>query len=49
MPLGHRLRIISERVKAVCDFIKQVSFYLLEAGAFLVLVYLVGKAAWAGL
>jgi hypothetical protein len=44
-----RLDIIADRIKAACDFIKQVSFYLLEAGAFLLIVYLVGKAAWGSL
>ena len=49
MPLRQRLEIIADWVKAVCDFIKQVSFYLLEAGAWLMLLYIVGRAAWAGL
>ncbi len=49
MPLSHRLKVIADCVKTVCDFIKQVSFYLLEAGAFLLILYLVGRAAWAGL
>jgi len=49
MPLRQRLEIIADRVKAVCDFIKQVSFYLLEAGAFLLLLYIVGRAAWTSL
>jgi hypothetical protein len=49
MPIRQRLEIIADWIKAVCDFTKQVSFCLLEAGAFLLLVYLVGKAAWASL
>jgi hypothetical protein len=49
MPIRQRLDIIADWVKAVCDFTKTVSFYLLEAGAFLLILYLVGKAAWAGL
>jgi hypothetical protein len=49
MPFRQRLEIIAERIKAVCDFIKQVSFYLLEAGAFLLILYLVGRAAWTSL
>jgi hypothetical protein len=49
MPLRQRLELIADWIKAVCDFIKQVSFYLLEAGAFLLILYLVGKAAWTSL
>ena len=49
MPFRQRLEIIADWVKAVCDFIKQVSFYLLEARAFLLILYLVGRAAWTGL
>jgi len=49
MPFRQRLELIADRIKAICDFIKIVSFYLLEAGAFLLILYLVGRAAWTGL
>jgi hypothetical protein len=49
MSFRQRLDIIADWIKAVCDFTKTVSFYLLEAGAFLLLLYLVGRAAWTGL
>ncbi|MGA8301176.1 MAG: hypothetical protein WB817_16970 [Terriglobales bacterium] len=46
MPIRQRLEIIADKIEAVCDFVKTVSFYLLEAGAFLLLLYIVGRAAW---
>jgi hypothetical protein len=49
MSFRQRLKVIADRIRAICDFIKQVSFCLLEAGAFVLLVYMVGKAALGSL
>lgn len=49
MPLRERLDILAQEVNSVCQFTKSVSFYLLEVVAWLIVLYIVGKAVWHGL
>jgi hypothetical protein len=49
MPLRQRLEIIADQIDALCTFTKSVSFRLLEAAAWLLLLYIVGRALWHGL
>jgi hypothetical protein len=49
MPLRQRLEIIADQINAICDFTKSVAFRLLEAAAWLMLLYIVGRAVWHGL
>jgi hypothetical protein len=49
MSIRQRLETIEDSIKTVCGFIKTVSIHLLEAGLFLVTLYIVGRAAWAHL
>jgi hypothetical protein len=49
MPLRQRLEIIAEQIDALCAFAKSVSFRLLEAAAWLLLLFIVGRALLHGL
>jgi hypothetical protein len=49
LQLRQRLDDIADRINAVCDFTKSVSFRLLEAASWFVLLYIVGRAIWSGL
>jgi hypothetical protein len=49
MPLRQRLEIIADQIDLICTFIKSVSFRFLELVAWLIILFIVGKAAWAGL
>lgn len=49
LTLRQRLDNIADRIEAVCDFTKSVSFRLLEAAAWFSLLYIVGRSIWHGL
>ena len=49
MTLRRRLEILADQIDAACTFTKSVSFRLLEAVAWLIILCIVGRALFQGL
>lgn len=49
MAVRQRLEIITDQIDALCTFTKSVSIRLLDAAAWLTLLFIVGRALWHGL
>jgi hypothetical protein len=49
MALRQRLEVIADQIDALCNFTKSISIRLLDAAAWLLLLFIVGRALWHGL